>query len=113
MPSDLGRSLAFFDKSLQCDIWYERSRPGRIGFLFDVVIVITCNNVPVLVFALYRQPARFMTQEHVTNFFHQRRTMTIMPVCRVEDDQLSTVRQRLRRRAARPHVLSLADEVLF
>jgi hypothetical protein len=80
MPGDLGCRLAILDEPLQPSVRYERGRPGRISFLFDLGVVIASNNVSITIAIFDSETAGLMSKENVADLLHKSR---LVPSLRV------------------------------
>ena len=109
---DLPGSLPLGDELFERTERHERGRADGVGGLLVLVVVIARDGLAVLVLGDDVQAVGLVAQKDVADLFHQRRVVARRAVLRVEDDEPPAVRQRARRRPARPGVRALAQKVL-
>jgi len=113
MSSYLLRGLARVNHSLERSVRYERRGSSRICFFLDRVVVIARDGLALFVRVLDRKPARLVSEEDVSDLLHQSRVLSRFTVGWIKNDQLSPVRQSVRRGSSRPHLFSAPEEMFL
>src|SRR5687767_6423879 len=76
VPCDLSRTLIRINLLPERCKWDKCCGANTVGFLLIRFAIVAVEHAPPFIFGYHRKPVGLMTQENVTNLFHQSRLRT-------------------------------------